>query len=57
MHPRFGQAYMYMEDKNKGWDVSHMCHVLVWDQNTCDNDYLADVHHTVCCVDQDIAIK
>ena len=35
---------------NKGWNIFHMWHILVWDQNTCDNAYLIHVHHMVCCV-------
>ena len=34
-----------------------MPHVLVWDQNTCDNAYLTHVHHVICCVAQETVIK
>ena len=34
-----------------------MRHVLVWDQNVCDNVYLTHVYHVVCCVDLETLIK
>ena len=42
-----GKDYRCMKYKNRVCDVVHMCHVLVWDQNACDNAYLTHVHHVV----------
>ena len=45
-----GQDCRCMKYSERVWGILHMCHVVVWDQNACDNAYLNHVHQVVCCM-------
>ena len=52
-----GQSYICMEETHTKFDVSHTCHVLIWDKITCDNAYLTRIHRVVCCVGLENSIQ
>ena len=46
-----------MEDKQKGYDIYHTCHGLVWYKKEFPNSYLTRIHHVGCFVYQETATQ